>query len=139
MLIRPEQEGDYPAIAQITAQAFAGAEHSDHEEADIIARLRATGTLTLSLVGIDSDTTVGHVAFSPVTIDGLVGDWFGLGPVSVKPDHQGRGIGSALIRKALERLRSQGAGGCVVLGDPAYYSRFGFEQDDRLRYDGAPP
>lgn len=139
MLIRHEQEGDYDAISMVTALAFADAEHSDQTEPEIIVRLRAAGVLTISLVAIDGETLVGHVAFSPVTIKGAGGGWFGLGPVSVKPDYQGTGVGSALIRGGLEQLQSQGAAGCVVLGDPAYYSRFGFERDDDLRYDGAPP
>lgn len=82
---------------------------------------------------------MGHVAFSPVTINGARGKWFGLGPVSVEPERQSAGVGSALIREGLARLLSSGADGCVVLGDPAYYSRFGFERDDGLRYESAPP
>lgn len=139
MLIRHEQESDHSVIADVTAQAFAGVEHSDQTEPGIIARLRAADALTISLVAIESGTLVGHAAFSPVTIDGADRSWFGLGPVSVNPDLQGAGIGSALIRKGLEQLRSQGAAGCVVLGEPAYYCRFGFERDDDLRYEGAPP
>lgn len=139
MLIRDEQEGDHASIADVTARAFAGAEHSDQTEPAIIDRLRAAKALTISLVAVEDAVVVGHVAFSPVTIDGTQSKWFGLGPVAVEPHHQSSGIGSALIRRGLERLRSNGAAGCVVLGDPAYYSRFGFERDDALRYEGAPP
>jgi len=139
MFIRKEHDGDHQAVAEVTARAFASAEHSDQTEPEIIARLRASDALAISLVAIESDVLVGHVAFSPVTIDGADLSWFGLGPVSVDPDNQGVGIGSALIRAGLEQLRRQGAAGCVVLGDPAYYSRFGFERDDGLRYEGAPP
>lgn len=139
MLVRHEQEGDYDAITEVTALAFADAEHSDQTEPEIIMRLRDAGVLTISLVAIDGETLVGHVAFSPVTINGAGGCWFGLGPVSVKPDYQGAGVGSALIHAGLKQLQSQGAAGCVVLGDPDYYARFGFERDEDLRYDGAPP
>ncbi len=139
MIIRKEQEGDQAAIADITARAFRGVEYSDQTEPAIIERLRAAGTLTLSLVAIDHDLIVGHIAFSPVTIDGKSCGWFGLGPVSVDPDHQGQKIGSALIMCGIEKMRSEGASGCVLLGDPAYYNRFGFEADERLRYEGAPP
>ncbi|WP_144097290.1 GNAT family N-acetyltransferase [Croceicoccus sediminis] len=138
MIIREEQESDHSAIAKVTAQAFAGVEHSDQTEPEIIARLRTAGALTISLVAIKGNTFVGHVAFSPITIDGADKSWFGLGPVSVSPDHQQLGIGSALIRTGLERLCSQGAAGCVVLGDPAYYCRFGFERDEGLRFYAAP-
>ncbi|UPJ65618.1 N-acetyltransferase [Bradyrhizobium sp. 191] len=139
MMIRQEQEGDYSAIADVTARAFAGMEHSDQAEPEIIKRLRASDALSLSLVAIEGGILIGHVAFSPVTIDGAHDGWFGLGPVSVEPDHQQKGIGSAPIRTGLEQLRSSGAAGCVVLGDPAYYRRFGFDRDDDLRYEGAPP
>jgi len=139
MVIRQEQESDRSAIADVTARAFAGMEHSDQTEPEIIERLRASDALSLSLVAIEGGTLIGHVAFSSVTIDGAHDGWFGLGPVSVEPDHQQKGIGSALIRKGLDQLRSSGAAGCVVVGDPAYYRRFGFEHDDDLRYEGAPP
>lgn len=139
MLIRHEQESDRSAIADITAQAFANVEHSDQTEQEIIDRLRAAGVLTVSLVAVESDTVVGHVAFSPVLIAGVADAWFGLGPVSVAPVYQSAGIGSALIRKGLDQLRVEGAAGCVVLGDPGYYRRFGFEHDGGLQYKGAPP
>lgn len=138
MDIRKEQVGDHIAIAKVTAAAFADVEHSDQSEPQIVERLRDAGDLSLSLVAITGDVVVGHVAFSPVVIDGVSNGWFGLGPVSVDPAHQGRGIGSALIRNGLDRLRDGGARGCVVLGNPDYYPRFGFERDDGLRYEGAP-
>jgi putative acetyltransferase len=86
---------------------------------------------------IDGDV-IGHAAFSPVQIDGAAGAWWGLGPVSVAPAHQRRGVGSALIRSGLRRLTECGVSGCVVLGDPAYYRRFGFEPSGDLRYPGPP-
>ena len=67
----------------MTARAFAGVEHSDQTEPQIIGRLRAAGALSLSLVAIEGNVLIGHVAFSPVTIDGAGEGWFGLGPVSV--------------------------------------------------------
>ena len=139
MILRTEQEGDHEAIADVTASAFLGVEHSDQSEPSIIARLRADGALALSLVAVERGGIVGHIAFSPVTIDGKDCGWFGLGPVSVMPDRQTQGIGTALIQAGLAELRSRGAAGCVLLGDPAYYRRFGFELDERLRYEGAPP
>lgn len=139
MIIRQEQRHDYGAIKQVTANAFALMEHSNQTEPAIIAALRNAGALTISLVATDGDEIIGHVAFSPVTIDGEDCNWFGLGPVSVRPDLQGRGIGGSLIRRGLEELRAQGVAGCVVLGDPGYYCRFGFENDPDLRYPGPPP
>jgi putative acetyltransferase len=112
---------------------------SDQTEAGVIEALRAAGALTLSLVATEGGEIVGHVAFSPVKINGEAGGWYGLGPVSVWPDRQRTGIGQALIREGLKRLRSMSAGGCVLLGDPAYYSRFGFESDPTLYDVDAPP
>lgn len=139
MIIRQEQMRDYDAIKQVTALAFASIEHSNQTEPAIIAALRDAGALTMSLVATDGDEVIGHLAFSPVTINGEDCNWFGLGPVSVRPDLQGQGIGGALIRRGLDELRAQGAAGCVLLGDPRYYCRFGFENDPDLRYRGAPP
>ena len=138
MQIRPEQVGDAEAIRAVTTAAFAGAPHSSGTEADIVDALRSAGDLTLSLVAMDAGEVVGHVAFSPVTIGGRAAGWFGLGPVAVRPDRQGAGVGRALIEAGLGQLRGLGAAGCVVLGEPGYYGRFGFEADPRLTYDGAP-
>lgn len=137
ILIRPEAPGDAEAIGALTTEAFADAAHRSGTEADIVAALRADGQLSLSLVAEAGGVVVGHLAVSPVTIPGAEG-WFGLGPVSVVPGHQGRGIGGALIRAALAQLETDGAAGCVVLGDPGYYPRFGFEQRPGLGFDGVP-
>ena len=136
-MIREERADDAEAIAELIERAFAKARHSDGTEALIVARLRAAGTLSVSLVNEIDATIVGHVAFSPVAIE-RVDRWFGLGPVAVAPQHQGAGIGAALIETGLERLRANGANGCVVLGDPHYYDRFGFRAVGGLVYPGAP-
>lgn len=138
MQIRPERPEDASTIRALTDAAFKGMPFSDQTEAKVIDALRAAGALTLSLVATEGDGIVGHVAFSPVRINGAAGDWFGLGPVSVWPDRQRTGIGQALIREGLRRLGAMGAGGCVLLGDPAYYGRFGFENDPDLHHVGAP-
>ncbi len=134
MHIRNEAPADATAIAALTTEAFAGARFSTGAEARIVERLREHGALTISLVAEDEGRIVGHAAFSPVEIDGAEGAWFGLGPVAVAPSSQGRGIGRALIDQGLSRLREAGAHGCVVLGDPAYYGRFGFTHDTKLLY-----
>lgn len=138
MQIRLERPEDAATIHALTDAAFNGIPFSDGTEAAIIDALRAAGALTLSLVATEGGEILGHVAFSPVTINGQAGDWYGLGPVSVWPAHQRKGVGQALIREGLRRLRDLGAGGCVLLGDPAYYRRFGFESDPALDYAGAP-
>lgn len=139
MQIRPETLQDGEAIAALTAQAFLNAEHTSHTEHFIVNALRAAGQLTLSLVAEEGGDLRGHVAVSPVTVsDGSTG-WFGLGPISVLPSRQGQGIGSQLMRRALADLQARGAAGCVLLGDPGYYARFGFAPQPGLVLDGVPP
>ena len=139
MIVRTERAGDIDAIRSLTETAFKAAPHADGTEHVIIDRLRAAGALTLSLVAEADGAVVGHVAFSPVTVsDGSAG-WYGLGPISIDPARQGEGIGGKLIHEGLDRLKAIGATGCVLLGDPAYYSRFGFEPDVRLTLEGVPP
>ena len=137
--IRSEQPGDEAAIAALTFEAFDSPEHSGMAEREMVERLRTDGDLALSLVALAENGAVfGHLAFSPVTIDGGATQWFGLGPVSVAPAHQRQGIGTALIRDGLARLGRRGGAGCVVLGSPAYYGRFGFSNDPALTYPGPP-
>jgi putative acetyltransferase len=138
MRIRFEEPADAEAIRVVAAAAFTNAPHSHGDEAAIVDALRRAGALAVSLVAEDEGEVVGHVAFSPVTINGATTGWFGLGPVAVRGDKQRSGIGQALIRAGLDRLKEQGARGCVVLGDPVYYARFGFESDARLRYGNVP-
>ena len=137
-MIRPETPADAAAIRRLTDAAFAGAPHASGTEGAIIDALRAEGTLALSLVAEEDGRIVGHAAFSPVAIGGADAGWLGLGPVSVLPLRQRTGIGTRLVRDGLARLRADGAGGCVVLGDPAWYRRLGFENDPGLTFDGAP-
>ena len=134
--IRPEEPRDHAAIRVVTEAAFAAMEHSDGSEPAIVEALRRDGDLTLSLVAEDAQQIVGHIAFSPVTISDGTSGWYGLGPVSVIPDCQGEGIGFRLIQRGLADLRERGARGIVLLGDPAYYERFGFAHDPRLNYPG---
>ncbi len=135
--IRTERPGDEAAVAALTFEAFDSPEHSGAAERAMVERLRIDGDLTLSLLAVTKNAAViGHVAFSPVTIDHRTSQWFGLGPVSVAPANQREGVGSALIRDGLARLEGRGAAGCVVLGNPAYYGRFGFGNDPALTYPG---
>ena len=88
MDIRPEIHTDIDAIYQLTQTAFAPMPYSDGDEGACINKLRADGDLTVSLVAVEAEAIVGHVAFSPVTIAGVSDNWFGLGPVSVAPKKQ---------------------------------------------------
>ncbi|MFT4254438.1 MAG: N-acetyltransferase [Caulobacter sp.] len=136
MTIRPERPEDIAAIGAVTSAAFLGRPYSSQTEALIVAALRAAGALSLSLVAEVDGQIVGHIAFSPVDIEVSGGAWYGLGPVSVAPDRQKEGHGQALIREGLEQLKAMGAAGCVLLGSPLYYARFGFEPDEALTYGG---
>jgi putative acetyltransferase len=138
LLIRNETEEDVDAIAEVTVAAFKTLGISKHTEQFIIAALRSANALTISLVAEADGRVIGHVAFSPVTISDGCRDWYGLGPVSVLPEYQQRGIGSALIREGLSRLKALGAGGCCVVGHPEYYRRFGFQNVTGLFCEGVP-
>lgn len=135
--LRPETYNDIESIHRVIEVAFCSVKHSDHTEQDIVARLRDDNALTVSLVAEKDNQVVGHIASSPVTFGSTEG-WFGLGPVSVLPDQQGIGIGSALIKAALNQLKEAGAAGVVVLGDPEFYNRFGFKQIPGVYFPGAP-
>jgi putative acetyltransferase len=138
MLIRDETPQDHDAIKTLVDAAFLDHPHSNQGEAQLVAALREAGALTLSLVAEDGGRVVGHIAFSPVTIGGEGRNWYGLAPVAVEPGRQGQGIGRGLIEAGLARLAGLGAAGCVLVGEPELYARFGFRADPRLTYPGVP-
>jgi putative acetyltransferase len=138
VIIRNEIESDIQVITEVTQTAFKTCPHGDHTEQFIIAALRAAGALTVSLVAEVGQEVVGHVAFSPVTVSDGSPHWYGLGPVSVLPKHQRQGIGTALIHEGLSRLKALGAQGCVLVGEPAYYQRFGFRNLSAMTLEGVP-
>ena len=122
--IRPEMPQDYAAVEHLTEQAF-----GQTAESEVVRRVRQQSDLhPLSLVAVRDQAIIGHVLFSKITLTGTKtsGLLFGLGPVSVHPEHQRQGIGSALIREGLSMCESSGSLACFVLGNPTYYQRFGF-------------
>ena len=136
MMVRREKPADIPVIRTLVGDAFANHPHSDGREAAIVDALRSEGDLSLSMVAEVDGEIVGHIAFSQsVTSDGERG-WVALGPVAVRPDRQGTGIGRALIERGIAMCYGLGAKGVVVLGDPALYRRFGFKPDTPLCIDG---
>ena len=137
--IRDETAADLSAIEAVTISAFLNAPHTNHTEQFIVSALRKAGLLTISLVADAEGTVIGHVAVSPVSISDGASGWFGLGPISIVPRHQRRGVGSRLVHEALRILREQGAAGCVLLGEPEYYRRFGFQADSNLILPDVPP
>lgn len=137
MLIRDERPGDIPAISRLVTEALRLLPQSTGTEAGIVERLRAEGALALSLVAEDDGTVVGHLAASAARI-GSQGGWGLIGPLAVVPVRHRQGIGSALMAAALVRLRATCRGAALV-GDPAYYGRFGFRAFPGLHVPGCPP
>jgi putative acetyltransferase len=137
--IRNETDADIGAIAEVTMTAFETLEISNHTEQFIIEALRAANALTICLVAELDGRIIGHIAFSPVTISDGTRNWYGLGPVSVSPEHQRKGVGKALIREGLSRLKDLKARGCCVVGHPEYYKKFGFRNVPGLGLEGVPP
>ncbi len=123
VLCRPEMPDDRAAIAAVVAAAF-----GQVEVAELIDALRDAAALAISLVAVQDGEIVGHIAFSPATIetDASIDHALLLAPVAVVPNHQRQGIGSELVRAGLEACRQTEHRLAFVLGDPAYYHRFGF-------------
>lgn len=138
MKIRKETVADIKAITDVTIAAFKTLPISNQTEHFIIHALRAANALTISLVAVLDGRIVGHIAFSPIAIsDGSKG-WYGLGPVSVLPEKQKKGIGKSLVREGLSLLKEMGGQGCALVGDPNYYQQFGFHNFPELVHEGIP-
>lgn len=131
MEIREERAGDRDAIRRVHLGAFGG-----DTEVRLVDLLRVRGKVVVSLVAVEASEVVGHVLFSSVTIDGAGhARSLGLAPVGVLPAFQGGGIGSSLIREGLSRCSGAGYDLVVLVGDPRYYARFGFQSAKRYGLD----
>ncbi len=129
--IRTELESNYKKVFSIIEQAFLTEELSDHKEQFLVERLRVSGSFIpeLSLVAEVDGKVVGHILLTKIMIcDGNIKHQsLALAPVSVLPEYQGRGIGSALIKAAHTKAISLGYGSVVILGHKDYYPRFGYK------------
>ncbi len=123
VVIRPETVEDFPAVRLVNEQAFARP-----NEADLVAALRDNAAPIISLVAVLDGRVVGHIFFSPVTVEAEDGSFaaMGLGPMAVLPAYQSQGVGSALVRAGLAACHDMGEDIVVVLGHPGFYPRFGF-------------
>jgi putative acetyltransferase len=122
-MIRYARREDHAAIAEVVTKAFGQA-----DEAELTARLRADGDAMFELVAVEDGEVVGHILFSRLWADRLE-LYAALAPLSVRPDRQRSGLGGDLVRAGLEAAKEFGAHGVLVLGDPAYYPRFGFSAE----------
>ena len=138
MIIRTETDRDLDGIREVNIAAFQGHPYSQQTEHLIVEALRDADALEVSLVAESDGEVVGHIAFSAAAIGGSSTGWFLLGPVAVQPARQGEGIGRALVEAGLDALRARGACGCVLVGDPAFYGRFGFRQSPGVAWHGVP-
>jgi putative acetyltransferase len=122
-MIRHARPADHAAIEAVLRAAFGRA-----DEAILAARLRADGDCVFELIAEEAGVVVGYVLFSRLWADRF--ELYGaLGPLAVHPSRHGEGLGSKLVRTGLENAREFGCYGVLVLGDPAYYGRFGFSAD----------
>jgi len=123
IIIRSEMPNDIVMIRKVNEAAF-----DTRAEAILVDGLRDEGAISISLVAILKEKIIGHILFSPVVIESENSSLHvvGLGPMSVLPEHQCRGIGSKLVVAGLELCRSRGQPAVVVLGHPEFYPRFGF-------------
>ncbi|MGD0774729.1 MAG: N-acetyltransferase [Candidatus Solibacter sp.] len=128
MLIRAEEQRDWAAVHAVNVSAF-----ETPAEANLVDALREQAQPLVSLIAEDNGAIVGHIMFSPVSLSGHPAlKIMGLAPMAVAPEHQRKGIGSALVRAGLEQCKQLGFGAVVVLGHPAYYPRFGFSSSTRF-------
>jgi putative acetyltransferase len=129
MLVRAEQDKDWAAVHAVNVSSF-----ETPSEANLVDALREQAQPVVSLVAEDdSGAIAGHIMFSPVSLPGHPGlKVMGLAPMAVAPEHQRKGIGSALVRAGLEQCRQLGFVAVVVLGHAAYYPRFGFSPSTRF-------
>jgi putative acetyltransferase len=137
--IRLERPDDREAIFDLTKRAFAPMPYAGGDEQELIDKLRDAGALSLSAVAVLGDAIVGHVALSPAMHESGETGWYTLGPISAEPAMQRSGIGRSLIAFARAWLDEHGARGCVLTGNPAYYSRFGFAVAPDHAPANAPP
>lgn len=137
MVIRDEAVGDHAAISRLITDAFLALPQSSGTEARIVEALRDDGALDLAMVVEERGEVVGYLAASAATI-GTDANWGLIGPIAVEPSRQRQGIGTALMNEAIHRLRASSRGAALV-GDPAYYQRFGFRAFPELTVSGCPP
>ncbi len=138
-ITRDQTAADFDAVHELVIAAFKTMPYAAGTEQFIMDTLWKTGAATVALVAEDGGAIVGQAAFSKTLVGGKEVGWHGCGPVSVLPERQKQGIGSTLMRAGLDRLRALGSKGCVLVGHPDYYRRFGFANTAEMFVPDAPP
>lgn len=131
MFVRSASAGDFARIPQLVEAAF-----GRHDEGLLVEELRRNGDIVLEFVATDREELIGHIIMSKmVSPDGCLA----LAPLSVHPDRQGKGIGSALVRVATEAAEEQHWTAAFVLGEARYYGRFGYEVERAYEFESPYP
>jgi putative acetyltransferase len=139
VIVKHEESKDIVAVRRVNEKAF-----GQKAEADLVDKLRQLKDITIvSLVATTGEDVAGHILFSPVKVTNTEGEWeaMGLGPVSVLPEFQGRGIGTRLVETGLDECRKLGFEVVFVLGHPDFYPRFGFSpsKPQGIEWEGSAP
>lgn len=126
--IRPSTAADASALEDLYRAAF-----PDEDLLPLLRDLLSLDTAFLSLVGLAGTSVAGHVAFTRCSVEGSSQPAALLAPLAVSPPDQGQGLGAALVREGLGRLSNEGILCVFVLGNPAYYARFGFAPEEQVK------
>ena len=144
--IRKEIEADIPEIRDVVYRSFLGGDSNGLKKANslptehlIVDKLRKANALSLSLVALMGDTIVGYLAFSKVYMTETFCNWYQLGPLCILPEYRGIGIGTSLCKAGIAGIKAMGADGLVVLGNPDFYSRFGFQKNPKVVFGKGYP
>lgn len=130
--ILQEKPSDYFTVEDVIEKSFKDAEHTDHSEQHLVARLRKSDEFIpeLSLVAKDDDKIVGHILFTKMLIrnDENESEALALAPLAVLPEYQNKGVGSTLINEGNKIAKDLGFKAVIVLGHDKYYPKFGFKK-----------
>lgn len=125
-------------LSHLLFEAFSGHPHSVQNEYEIVEKLRSSHSLITEITDYDGDLLTGYCAFSPLLLNGKPAKWAGAGPLAVLPGYQNKGMGTALMQEGIRKLQSLGYEGCVLVGDPVFYSRFGFMPHQDMILENIP-
>lgn len=138
LIIRKEHCNDYQRIEFVAKQAFEAMPSSAGKASTIPQKLRESPPFTFALVAEYKQQIIAHIVISSVQVNDHPNNIFSISSLVVLPEFQGKGIGSKLVKVALSKLAKRKAQCCVLVGDPKFYSRLGFNVENSLTYQGGP-